>query len=166
MPYHLKSSVYLSQFGPDCPNKEEIKSIKYYFSGKFIEAEKAARKSVQTSPNCASGYDVFGNTLLRLGKLEEAIQAYEKSVEIYSNSPSPRLAANPLINLGITYISLDNEEKSSQSFCQALQLEPFNISTLEKIASIASNQENKVSKQSDIFAYCEKKHDIDFSPDR
>lgn len=58
----------------------------YYITSNFQEAEKYFRKAVSVQPDFLDGYYQLGLTLLNLGNNTEAIVAFEKYLEIDSDS--------------------------------------------------------------------------------
>jgi len=69
----------------------------------------------------AEGWFDKGNRHSRQGQWEEAVKAYEKSIE---NNPSATVAH---INLGLSYKKLKDYDKAKQSFKKAVELEPYNM---------------------------------------
>ena len=56
---------------------------------KLLEAVSSLKKAVSIKPNYSEAFNNMGNALQDLGKLEEAIQAYNTACLLYT-SPSPR----------------------------------------------------------------------------
>ncbi|MEM8898870.1 MAG: tetratricopeptide repeat protein [Bacteroidota bacterium] len=57
----------------------------FEFNGEFAKAVKHYQKAIEEDPNLVHAYNGWGNVLLKLNKLEEARQKYEKCLELDSN---------------------------------------------------------------------------------
>ncbi len=77
-----------------------------------------------------------GNTLSSQGRLEEAVEAYHKSIEANPDS------TGTWFNLGLAYKGLKKYERSAAAFEQSLRLEPDNIFIRLKLGNIYNLLEN------------------------
>jgi protein O-mannosyl-transferase len=77
-----------------------------------------ARRSLELKPNHYASLHNYASSLSRLGRLDEAIEAYRKSIEVY-----PEWGWSHLY-LGVTLGQLDRTEEAMPYFEQAVRLLP------------------------------------------
>ena len=101
--------------------KEEIQTIvNIYKSGNLYKAEQDTKKLIVKNPRVAFLYNLMGLILAGQTKIEEAIQTYEKGLEI---DPKFAMIYN---NLGLIYFnkkSSDSIKKSEDFYKKALSLD-------------------------------------------
>ena len=101
--------------------KEEIQTIvNIYKSGNLYKAEQDTKKLIVKNPRVAFLYNLMGLILAGQKKIEEAIQTYEKGLEI---DPKFAMIYN---NLGLIYFnkkSSDSIKKSEDFYKKALSLD-------------------------------------------
>ncbi len=93
---------------------------------------------VMTSCFAETSQELFtkGNNLTSQGRLEEAVEAYHKSIEINPDS------TGTWFNLGLAYKGLKKYDRSAAAFEQSLRLEPDNIFIRLKLGNIYNLLEN------------------------
>ena len=65
------------------PPQDEIDAlVNLYHSGQMIKAEQASRELLNTYPQTLVAINVLGATLQGQGKLQEAVQAYNKAIQL------------------------------------------------------------------------------------
>lgn len=90
----------------------------------YEKSLKGLEEFVDTNPDDADGYYILGNAYFTTSQYKKAVKTYEKSLEI-----SPRFA-EVILNLGYTYIFLDNMEKAKK--------------ILEKLRNLDAKKANKL----------------------
>jgi tetratricopeptide (TPR) repeat protein len=101
------------------PSQEQFsKLIKYYQNGQFVDAEKLAVSITKEFPEHQFAWKVLGVLFIQVGKLNESLNANQKSVEL-----------NPMdseahYNLGVILKSLDRINEAEASYKQAIKLKP------------------------------------------
>ncbi len=90
----------------------------FMLSGKYEEAEKSFRKSIELNPEHALAHDWLGMILLSKGELDEAQIELETALKLDPESVSAHL------NLGKVYLNRNENEKAEMEFGTALKLEP------------------------------------------
>ena len=65
------------------PSQDQIAAlVNLYQSGQMIKAEQACRELLQTYPQSLIAINVLGLALQGQGKLQEAVQAYDKAIHL------------------------------------------------------------------------------------
>ena len=59
-----------------------------YFDGKFVEAEAAAKRSIEINPNFSLGYGLYGTMLAYAGRVEESISKTQYAIRLNPRDPS------------------------------------------------------------------------------
>ena len=92
--------------------------IDLYHSGQMVKTEQACRGLLKTYPQLVLVLNILGATLQGQGKLQEAVESYEKAIQLkpdYSDSYS---------NLGTALKELGQLEQAVESYEKAIQLKP------------------------------------------
>ncbi|MDC1442267.1 tetratricopeptide repeat protein [Rhodospirillaceae bacterium] len=92
--------------------------LEHYKNRRFNETERLAISITQEFPRHLFGWKVLGALLKQMGKKAEAINAYEKVIEI---SPQDAEAHS---NLGVMLQELGRLEEAEASYTQAITLKP------------------------------------------
>lgn len=87
--------------------------------GRHDAAIAAARRSIVLDPNYADGYAVLGLSLMYAGRLEEAVEAMQRGMEL-----NPRHPFFYLQNLGHAYFLMGRYEEAITAFQQVLEKNP------------------------------------------
>lgn len=106
--------------------KKKCENLLYEFSEALSNANKAAI------------YNNLGITNSQLGLLDEAIEFFERSLEIYTEQKNKSKSSQVLLNLGNVYNLLGNREKSLSFWREALEINDT-IGDLSKKALIINN---------------------------
>ncbi len=87
-------------------------------SGKYEEAEKSFRKSIELNPDYALSHEGLGMILLSKGELNEAQIELETALKLEPERTSAHL------NLGIIYLNRNENDRAQKSFETAIKLNP------------------------------------------
>lgn len=85
---------------------------------KFENAEELFKKSLRINNNPII-YNNFGNLLLAMGKNEEAIQYFQKAIQLKPNY------FEAYSNLGVAYAKLSQASLAKEYFLKSIQINPF-----------------------------------------
>jgi len=94
---------------------------KHYAENKFDEANDKYRDAEVANPESPVVHFNIGDALYKKRKYEEALQAYQKTLQ---KSDDPQLQAQAYYNSGNTYFRLNKWQESLQSYQEALKLNP------------------------------------------
>ncbi len=103
--------------------------------------------SIALHPKFPYAYSNLGNSLLGLGRANDAIGAYTKSIEL-----KPSLAS-PFIGRGHAFVALGNKEAARRDFQQALSIEPGNedanraLAATDTLGTSASNSPPDIAQE-------------------
>jgi serine/threonine protein kinase/Flp pilus assembly protein TadD len=89
----------------------------YDSQGKLKEAEEAYKSAIEVQPH-RTYFDELGSLYLRIGRTEEAIKAFRRSIEIAPDG------FKGYRNLGVAYYALGNLAEASSQLQKALQIQP------------------------------------------
>eukprot|EP00958_Prasinococcus_capsulatus_P011696 scaffold1167_cov418-Prasinococcus_capsulatus_cf.AAC.9 len=88
----------------------------------------------------------LGNSLLRMGSIEDAIQQYRQAIGLGNNAPTQRLKQLALVvtrslaqawnNMGVAYKKLKEYEKAMDAYHSALQVLPTHANTHANIGNL------------------------------
>lgn len=117
------------------------------------EALEQFKFAVQSDIQCALSWVYLGNVYLNTNKMCQAVECYERAIEINNVSITPRK------NLGIAYLKLKQYEKSINMLTNVIQLCPNDIDVLRILSRVFVAQ-NKISSAVRISIIC-LKHEPD-----
>ena len=101
------------------PPQDEIDAlVNLYQSDQMTKTEQACRELLQTYPQSLIAINVLGATLQGQGKLQEAVQAYDKAIQLKPDF------AEAHSNRGITLKDLGRLDEAVESYDKAIQLKP------------------------------------------
>ena len=99
------------------PSKDQINAlINLYHSGQTTKAERTCRELLQIHPQSLIVINVLGIVLQRLGRLEEALQAFNKAIQLNPDY------AEAYSNRGVALQELGRLKEAVQAFDKAIQL--------------------------------------------
>ncbi|MDB5049183.1 MAG: hypothetical protein JWO30_2254 [Fibrobacteres bacterium] len=101
----------------------------YKGQGRFAEAERYYRRTVQANPDFAMGHMFLGDILYKRGNLTEALEQYRLSVAVDSTNPEARM------NLGFLYLGNGQPALAVDELKSALETDPENPELTFGIAS-------------------------------
>ena len=84
---------------PDDASAHLGRAQAYSLLGRNEEAEDACRAALASCPNSGEAWDLLGNVLVRLGRYNEAIDAYKAEIE-FSTTGTTLKSLSPLNNIG------------------------------------------------------------------
>ena len=91
----------------------------YETAGNYPEAVTAYQRAIALKPEMAGYYNNLGNNLARLGKIQEAMAAYEKSASL-----DPANAASAWRNAGIVLFNANLMKEAIPALKKSLELDP------------------------------------------
>ena len=89
-----------------------------YQSGQMIKTEQACRELLQAYPQSLVVMNVLGSALRGQGKLQEAVQTYNRAIQLKPN------VADTYANRGNTLKDLGRLDEALQNYDKAIQLKP------------------------------------------
>ncbi len=114
----LASNAVLAQ---GAGRRQIAEGNKHYAENKFDEANDKYRDAEVANPESPIVHFNIGDALYKKRKYEEALQAYQKTLQ---KSDDPQLQAQAYYNSGNTYFRLNKWQESLQSYQEALKLNP------------------------------------------
>jgi Flp pilus assembly protein TadD len=109
--------------------KPRLEAARHAFSiGAFVDAETGFRDVTSADRGCGEAWNMLGITLLRLGKVDEAIQALTTAMDVAPRSPEV------VVNLGNLYKEVGNLKKAVRYYRKALALSPDHINAHVNLA--------------------------------
>ena len=75
---------------PDFPEGHNKLATVFYLNGKFIDSIKECRSSLTLNPNHFGAWNGLGMCLYNLGKYNEAIESFQKALQIQPHSTGNR----------------------------------------------------------------------------
>ncbi len=110
--------------------QEEIEQlIKLYTSGHILETEIRCTKLLETYPQSHIIYNILGASLQGQKKINEAINKYNKSIELKPDY------AEAYSNLGVALQALGKYEESIKSYYKAIELKPYHAEAFSNCAN-------------------------------
>ena len=105
---------------PDDPILHYDLALTYDMKGDLDKTEYHLKKSVKLKPDYSNAYNYLGFVYFRLGRVNEAIEAYNKALDnlLYLNPQDAHL------NLGVAYLSLKQYQKAKVHLEEAIRLVP------------------------------------------
>ena len=116
----LEQFLKAEEIYPDDPYLQYDLALTYDMKGALDKAEYHLKKAIELKPDYSDAYNYLGFVYFRQGKVNEAIQVYNKALEnlLYLNPQDAHL------NLGVAYLSLKQYEKAKAQFEEAIRLVP------------------------------------------
>jgi len=124
-------------------NENEMNQVGYQLMGsdKIEEALQVFKLNVEAFPKSSNAYDSYGEAFMKLGKNDQAIENYKKSIEL---NPGNQGGIDMLKKLGVDTGSLIEEvivaEELLQSYVGKYELSPGFILTVSKEGSQMKTQ--------------------------
>jgi len=101
------------------PSQQQLNNLlKYYQTGRYIDAEKLSLSITQEFPNHRFAWKILAAVLKQKGRINESLIVSQKSVQL---DPQDAKAHN---NLGIVMKELGRLEEAEASYRQAIKLKP------------------------------------------
>lgn len=114
---------------------EQLRQAQHYLQhAQFAQADQLCRQLVQTAPDEPQAWAILGHACKALGKIDESITHYTRSLE--QEPRQPRL----LNTLGIVYAQRREFSSAEQAFRQAIQWEPDYAKAFNNLGNILSEQ--------------------------
>lgn len=101
------------------PSQDQINAlVNLYHSGQMAEAEQACRELLQTYQQSLVVINILGAVLLGQGKLQDAIESYDKAIQIKPDF------AEAYSNRGIALKEIGQLDEAVESYDKAIQIKP------------------------------------------
>ena len=142
------TSLFLLAFSPfekEAPESREGR--KKYAVGEMEEAEKEFDKAAKRLENNAEAYYDLGNALQSQQKFEEALNAYQKSLE--TGKTTENLRSKIFHNMGNSFAGLGKYQDAEKFYMKSLEEEPSKESAenLEIVRRIIEQQKEQEEQQ-------------------
>mgnify|MGYP001575867355 FL=1 len=118
----------LHEYHPEALNKL---GVIYIHNGNSKKAELIFRKLLSITQKEPIYYCNYGRCLYTLGRLDDAIGAYENAIKLDSTKPAR------FTSIGQIYYEQKHYEKALEYFLKALELDPDNLEYLKLIAELS-----------------------------
>ena len=138
------TSLFLLAFSPfEKEAPESRKGRKKYAVGEMEEAEKEFDKAAKRLENNAEAYYDLGNALQSQQKFEEALNAYQKSLE--TGKTTENLRSKIFHNMGNSFAGLGKYQDAEKFYMKSLEEEPSKESAenLEIVRRIIAQQKEQ-----------------------
>ena len=117
------------------PSAEQIRLLREYFQDdRLADAELLARSLTRKFPAQQIGWKVLGAVLKRTGRLNEALKAERKSVELAIQD------AEAQNNLGVTLLQLGRMDAAEDQFKKAVTLKPDYAESLFNLGNVSQKR--------------------------
>lgn len=103
------------------PDDRFARGEEHYKAGRYKEAVAELREAVRLSPDWDDPHYVLALALTELGQLKEAIEEYQRVIEV-AIKDDPKLLA--YYNMGNAYADLGEYQNAIESYRQAIKLDP------------------------------------------
>ncbi len=135
---HLKEAVRLQH---EFPLAWQNLGNLYRLQKRYDEAEIAYKTAIEIYPSDGEGWAIYASFKKEIGNAKEAIQLFQEALDRFKakNMPAERLA-EVLVEMGETYIQLNENEKAKECFFEALRLQPQNENLREKLKQIGYSE--------------------------
>ncbi|BGP29124.1 TOM (translocase of outer membrane) complex component [Rhodotorula toruloides] len=125
-------------------------AVAQYKSGSTEKALHQFRRLIEKNPESAEVYNYYGELLLDQQKFPEAVNAFDKSIELAKNN-HPRNVL-PMVNKALAIFQHRQDFATAESICrEAVDIDPqcdVGVATLAQLLL----QQNKVHDAADMFA--------------
>ena len=128
------------------PHQFRLKGDEFYQKHDFSSAEVSYRKALEKENDFKANYNL-GNSLINQNRTEEALEAYNKSLNTYKDKLSESKVYH---NMGNAYFKLDDYSKSIDFYKKSLRINPNDDETRRNLAlakeKLAEKTQQKNSK--------------------
>lgn len=128
-PSSIMAHIYLAQ-----AYQSQYESDPQTYSARLSDALGVIQNAENIDPNNPELLNVKGVVFFRLGNMEQAREALERAVTL-SSDLSTQDQATMQINLGKTYLQLDQAESALQAFKRAVSLNPADASAHNNVGA-------------------------------
>ncbi|SPN97504.1 probable mitochondrial precursor protein import receptor tom70 [Cephalotrichum gorgonifer] len=99
--------------------------VTQYKMGSMASSLATFRRTVKTFPNSSEVFNYYGELLLDMGQVNEAIEKFETAVDLESKGPAGSMNVLPLVNKALAIYQLKQDSAEAEKFCQqALETDP------------------------------------------
>jgi len=76
------------------------------------------RRTVKNFPKCPDVYNYYGELLLDMGQVNEAIEKFETAVELESKNNPGSMNVLPLVNKSLAIFQMKQDSAEAEKLCQ------------------------------------------------
>ncbi|MGD8727955.1 MAG: protein kinase [Gemmatimonadales bacterium] len=103
------------ELGPDCAEAHASRGLAVALSKRYEEAEAAFQKAIALNPSLFEAYYFYARTCFQQGKLEPAVELFEKACEVHEDYQACLLAA-------LSYAGLGRADEAEAAYARALRV--------------------------------------------
>ena len=129
----------ITQKYPLHPWSWKVLGLILHQTDRFVESMAATKTFLRLEPYDAEGHSNLGATLKAMGKCEDAVESYDKAIELRSG------LAGAHYNLGITLRELGRLPEAEESYVRAVALSPRNAAIYCNLG-IALQEQGKLTE--------------------
>ncbi|RXH57225.1 tetratricopeptide repeat protein [Granulicella sibirica] len=107
------------ELAPDCASAHLMLARCWAAGGHSANAEVCLTKAIALDPGYADAYYNLGNLERSRNRLQSAVAAYWRAIEL-----APLVAADAYNNLGLTFLALERPEDAMSAYMKAIALKP------------------------------------------
>ncbi|KAJ7060570.1 ADP/ATP carrier receptor [Mycena amicta] len=125
-------------------------AVAQYKSGNLANSMATFRRTLKAFPTRSEPQNYYGELLLDQGRFEEAVEKFEKAVELESNKPHhPNVL--PLVNKGLAVYQWKQDLGAAERCCtEALRVDPECEAAVATLAQLAL-QQGSIEKAVELF---------------
>ncbi|KAF7290750.1 ADP/ATP carrier receptor [Mycena indigotica] len=126
-------------------------AVAQYKSGNLANSMATFRRTLKSFPNRSEPQNYYGELLLDQSRFEEAVEKFEKAVELESNKPHhPNVL--PLVNKGLAIYQWKQDLGAAERCCtEALGIDPECEAAVATLAQL-SLQQGSIEKAVELFS--------------
>ncbi|KEZ38769.1 Mitochondrial import receptor subunit tom-70 [Scedosporium apiospermum] len=99
--------------------------VTQYKMGSMASSLATFRRTVKNFPKCPDVYNYYGELLLDMGQVNEAIEKFETAVELESKNNPGSMNVLPLVNKSLAIFQMKQDSAEAEKLCQkALEIDP------------------------------------------
>ena len=132
-------AITITQRFPKHPWSWKVLGLILHQTDRFVESMAATKTFLRLEPYDAEGHSNLGATLKAMGKCEDAVESYDKAIELRSG------LAGAHYNLGITLRELGRLPEAEESYVRAIALSPRNAAIYCNLG-IALQEQGKLTE--------------------
>jgi len=137
-------AIISQSFAQGAGRRQIAEGNKQYAEGKFDEASDKYRDAEASNPESPIVHFNIGDALYKKRKYEEALQAYQKTLQ---KSDDAQLQSQSHYNLGNTYFRLNKWQESLLSYQEALKLNPADQDAKYNLEYVRAKIKENAQKQ-------------------
>ncbi|KAF6756591.1 ADP/ATP carrier receptor [Ephemerocybe angulata] len=124
-------------------------AVAQYKSGETGESMKTFRRTLTAFPQRSEPQNYYGELLLDQGRFQEAVEKFERAIEIEKTKPSPNVLA--LVNKGLALFQWKQDVGAAEQCCaEALEIDPECEAAIATLAQL-NLQQSKIKNAMEMF---------------